>query len=64
MGEAVNVGVIVDVGVTVEVAVGEEVTVIVAVGCGFANMLVPHPDNKIEIPIIKIIVFFICFLSD
>jgi hypothetical protein len=64
MGEAVKVGVIVEVGVTVEVTVGEGVIVIVAVGIGLANTPDSHPDNKIESPRIKIIVFFIRFLSD
>ena len=66
MGEAVKVGVIVAVGVIVEVTVGEGVIVIVAVavGSGLANAPDSHPDNKIESPRIKIIVFFIRFLSD
>ena len=65
MGEAVNVGVMVDVDVTVAVSVGGrgvDVIVIVAVGSGLANTPAPHPDNKIDSPIIKINIFFICFL--
>ena len=65
MGEAVNVRVMLGVGETVAVFVGGggvTVVVIVAVGIGLANTPVPHPDNKIDNPIIKINIFFICFL--
>jgi len=63
MGEAVNVGVMVDVWVTVAVPVGGRgVNVVVGVEVDSASIPVPHPDNKIESPIIKINIFFIRFL--
>ena len=65
MGEAVNVGVMLAVGVIVAVFVGGggvEVVVIVAVGIGLANIPAPHPDNKIDSPVTKINIFFMCFL--
>ena len=65
MGEAVNVGVMVIVGVTVAVSVGGrgvDVVVGVDVEVDSAKNPVPHPDNKIDNPMIKIRIFFICFL--
>jgi hypothetical protein len=60
MGEAVKVGGTVKVGVTVAGSVGgRDVIVIVIVRIGLANTPVPHPDNKIDIPMIKINIFFI-----
>jgi hypothetical protein len=58
MGEAVNVGVTVKVWVAAAGSVGGG-SVAVVVEVGLANTPVPHPDNKIEIPIIKAIIFFI-----
>ena len=65
MGEAVNVGVMVKVGVTVAVSVGGigvDVVVGIDVEVDSAKNPVPHPDNKIDNPMIKINIFFICFL--
>ena len=73
MGEAVNVGVTVAkrVGVTVKVWVtvarsasvgGGGVNVVGGVEVDSAKIPVPHPDNKIDSPMIKINIFFICFL--
>jgi hypothetical protein len=50
--------------VAVSVGEGVSVTVVVIVGRGLANTPLPHPDNKIESPIIKTSIFFIRFLSD
>jgi hypothetical protein len=44
--------------VTVAVSVGGG-SVAVIVEIGLANRPVPHPDNKIDSPIIKINIFFI-----
>ena len=63
LGEAVNVGVTVNVIDAVAVSVGGRgVDVIVGVAVGAANNPVPHPDNKIDIPKNKAIIFFIRFL--
>jgi hypothetical protein len=59
MGEAVNVGVMVDAWVTVAVPVGGSgVDVMVAAEVGAAKIPIPHPDNKIDSPIIKTNIFF------
>lgn len=67
VGEAVNVGVMVKVGVTVARSAsvggrGVNVVVGVEVDVDSAKTPVPHPDNKIDNPITKINIFFICFL--
>jgi hypothetical protein len=60
MGEAVNVGRTVKVGVTVAVSVGGRgVDVVVEVEVDPVNNPVPQPDNKIDAPISKPVIFFI-----
>lgn len=63
MGEGVKVGDTVNVEDTVAVSVGGAgVNVAVDVAVGPGNNPVPHADNKIDIPRIHMVIFFIYFL--